>query len=117
MAADAESLNKDAGQTADQQDEWADRPFLTLEQFVRLSGLSLSTVRRYLADGRLPKCQPGGHRCRVLIPRSALDHISPTAGPSREHCSQDTDASQQPVSSQHNSPRHHGPAPRWKQRR
>jgi excisionase family DNA binding protein len=53
------------------------RCYVTPEEFVKLSGLSLSSVRRYLADGRLPKYQPGGHRCRVLIPRDALERLDP----------------------------------------
>lgn len=41
-------------------------------EFAARSGLSLITVRRYLAEGKLPKYQPGGKRCRVMIPVSAL---------------------------------------------
>ncbi len=46
--------------------------FLSPAEFARSTGISLPTVRRYLKTGRLPKVQPGGHRCRVLIPRDAL---------------------------------------------
>jgi hypothetical protein len=49
--------------------------FLSPADFARHSGLSLSTVSRYLASGRLPKIQFGGRRCRVLIPRAALDGL------------------------------------------
>ena len=45
------------------------------KEFAVFSGLSLSTVRRYLADGRLPKIQPGGHRGRVLIPCDVLERV------------------------------------------
>ena len=55
-----------------------DLAYLTPEEFAHLSGLSLSTVRRYLADGRLPKVQPGGPRCRVLIPRQQFPAIKKT---------------------------------------
>lgn len=41
-------------------------------EFGKIAGLSLATVRRYVKEGRLPSLQPGGKRCRVLIPRSAL---------------------------------------------
>jgi excisionase family DNA binding protein len=46
------------------------------KEFAARSGLSLSTVRRYLADGRLPSVQHGGRRCRVLIPLSILTQFS-----------------------------------------
>ena len=45
--------------------------FLSPAEFSSHSGISLSTVWRYLADGLLPKVQPGGPRCRVLIPIEA----------------------------------------------
>lgn len=53
------------------------RVFVTPQEFAERSGLSMSSVRRYLADGRLPKSQPGGPRCRVLIPVDALQQTSP----------------------------------------
>lgn len=55
-------LNKDAG-----------REYLSPHEFGVMSSLSLATIRRYLRDGRLPSIQPGGPRCRVLIPGTALE--------------------------------------------
>ncbi len=55
--------------------EAASKEFLSPEEFHLLSGLSPATINRYLASGKLPKVQPGGKRCRVLIPRSALDAL------------------------------------------
>lgn len=52
------------------------REFLSPQEFAAISGLSLVTVRRYLAAGRVPSVQPGGRRCRVLIPRSALSQFT-----------------------------------------
>jgi len=49
---------------------------LSVNDFAILSGLSLSTIRRYVADGRLPSIQLGGPRCRVLIPRDALLQVA-----------------------------------------
>lgn len=60
------------------------REFLSPQEFAASSGLSVVTVRRYLADGRLPAFQPGGRRCRVLIPRSALNQFTATLGVSRK---------------------------------
>jgi excisionase family DNA binding protein len=46
--------------------------FLTVDQFCAVTGFSKATVNRLLAAGDLPKLQPGGPRCRLLIPASAL---------------------------------------------
>ena len=85
------------------------REFLSPQEFASCSGLSLVTVRRYLADGRLPAVQPGGRRCRVLIPRSALNlftKVSDVARAARRPPSQKPTAI--PT---RKSPA--GPAPRW----
>ena len=44
-------------------------------EYAAHTGLSIATVRRYLKLGRLPKHQPGGPRCRVLIPMSAVEAL------------------------------------------
>ncbi len=42
------------------------------------TGLSESTVRRYIKKNRLPFAQPGGPRSRILIPADALtSHEAP----------------------------------------
>jgi len=64
---------------ADKTDESAGkgtRRYLSPLEFCQLSGLSLATVHRYVKDGKLPFCQPGGHRTRILIPADALDALS-----------------------------------------
>jgi len=48
-------------------------------EFVRQSGLSMSTVRRYLNAGILPSVQLGGKRCRILIPRDAVTQLTTLA--------------------------------------
>jgi hypothetical protein len=45
------------------------------QEFAALSGLSLSSVWRRIADGSLPCDQPGGPRHRRLIPIFALTGI------------------------------------------
>lgn len=62
-------------------DSARERETLSPLEFVAKSGLSLATVRRYLKDGRIPSFQPGGLRCRVLIPVSALEPYAQLAGP------------------------------------
>lgn len=56
-----------------------EREYLSPQEFVLRSGLSIATVRRYLRDGRLPSVQPGGRRSRVLIPVTALEPFVATA--------------------------------------
>ncbi|MCH8044525.1 MAG: helix-turn-helix domain-containing protein [Planctomycetes bacterium] len=88
--------------------------YLSPVEFAHLSGLSLSTVRRYLASGRLPKVQPGGRRCRVLIPRNAIEVIRDPEFSSKEH--DVTTLVDAPAISDPSSPppsQHRGPAPRW----
>jgi hypothetical protein len=46
--------------------------FLTVDQFAAQSGMSVATIRRYIRTGKLECLQPGGFRCRVAIPRTAL---------------------------------------------
>ena len=55
------------------------RDFLSPQEFAAKSGISLVSVRRYIAAGRLPSVQPGGRRCRVLIPQSALAQFTKVA--------------------------------------
>ena len=90
------------------------------EEFAELSGLSSATVRRYLADGRLPKSQPGGRRCRVLIPVSALNPFAASAKSGVEedaNGNQDVAAPASPTSADSTSPlSRRGPPPRWLRR-
>ena len=66
--------------------------FLSAHEFAARSGLSLSTIRRYLKNGRLPGVQPGGSRCRVLIPSDALDSLCDPAGRSKTLTSKASDS-------------------------
>lgn len=82
-----------------------ERLYVSPQEFAELSGLSLSTVHRYLKSGRIEFVQPGGPRSRILISRHALQKKTPEAdkgGTPGDSTSADTD--KQPVS---------GPRPRW----
>ncbi len=59
--------------------EAAEKEFYSPAEFAELSGFSLSTVHRRLADGSLPRLQLGGKRCRISIPRSALSPVIESA--------------------------------------
>jgi hypothetical protein len=45
---------------------------LSVKEFGATHGLSVSTVWRYIRDGKLPFSQPGGRRHRVTIPEDAV---------------------------------------------
>ena len=88
------------------------------KDFTLLSGLSLSTVRRYLKDGRLPKIQLGGVGCRVLIPRDAVEQYLRSAANSDECVGPSpADACDDSKPTDCNQHRQHGPTPRWMERR
>ena len=91
----------------------SDRVFLTPAEFAERTGLSLATVRRYIAAGRIPVAQPGGFRSRVLIPRDAL--VLPRPAPQgQRQLAADPDrqrgSSQNPAN---HSDRLSGPRPGW----
>jgi hypothetical protein len=95
-----------------------DRKVRTIREAVQETGLSASTVRRYLASGRLPKIQLGGPGCAILIPAEALagllpsNHNTPNEGDGTASVAQDQ-TNQADISQR----RSHGPQPKWKERR
>lgn len=91
-----------------------ERVYLTPEEFAQVSGLSLSTVRRYLANGKLPKCQPGGPRCRVLIPRGALVQLAPSEVDQGDRLATGLDNTSSVGSQSKHNQRRRGPVPRWR---
>lgn len=86
------------------------RDLISPHEFASRSGLSIATVRRYLADGRLPSMQPGGPRCRVLIPVSALTQFAGKAGDRSLSRPLPVANATVPASAGRSLP---GPAPRW----
>ncbi len=87
------------------------RLYVSPLEYVQLSGLSLSTVHRYLKSGRIPFEQPGGPRSRILIPVNALQQ-RPSSHDSAEEPSADA-----PLTSQSNQRPSSGPQPRWMNKR
>ena len=85
---------------------------LSPAQFAQVKGLSLSTVRRYLKRGLLSSIQPGGARCRVLIPRNALDSL-PTGLNATAAGSDQAVSKASSLSTCDERPRLSGPTPRW----
>ena len=89
--------------------------FVSPTEFARLTGLSLTTVRRYLADGRLPKIQPGGAGYRILIPRAAIRQLaSATAIPISQHPDH---LGSEPSTTSDLPSGNRGPLPKWQNRR
>lgn len=91
-----------SGRSPDLKRSVAARRFLSVDEFSASSGLSTSTVRRLIAAQRIPTFQPGGPRCRILIPEDMLNgttQASPTAHPE--------------VHSSSAKPPIPGPRPRW----
>ena len=50
--------------------------YLSREELAAATGLSLATIARYRAAGRLPFSQPAGKRGRVLFPREILSTLT-----------------------------------------
>ncbi len=95
-----------------------DAPHLSPSEFSKKAGISLSTVQRYLDDGKLPKFQPGGPGCRVGIPRSALQAwCASTSTSATQDKTKSADVADDSHSSNTDAHRHHGRAPRWMARR
>src|SRR5213078_4633777 len=47
--------------------------YLTYDELSKITGISLSTLRRRVKDGSIPCIQPGGPRTRVVFPLDVLD--------------------------------------------
>lgn len=55
---------------------------LSIKEYAKQTGLSVSTVRRRVASGDLPSEQLGGKRRRILIPASTLERVQKSSGTS-----------------------------------
>ena len=84
-----------------------ERRFVAPQEFARLSGLSLSTVYRYLKSGKLPFRQPNGRRGRILI---AIDAIELARGEDKEQQIASNATPEPPVQE---APKLSGPRPKW----
>jgi excisionase family DNA binding protein len=47
--------------------------YVDMQEFARITGVSLTTVRRWVKGRKIVFWQPGGARTRVIIPRNALE--------------------------------------------
>jgi len=82
-----------------------EREYLKLDEFQKLCGLSLVTLRRYVKSGKLESVQAAGRGHRILIPRDALDKLraAPKSPP-------DPAEAERPSRNETLS----GPKPRWR---
>lgn len=93
----------------DVMDQVAGRTFLTVREFASQSGIGVATVWRYLHDGKLPKYQPGGRGCRVVIPIQALHTLPVYEG---TNSMPQTDSAPSP-GQKHQQKKIPGPRPKW----
>lgn len=49
------------------------RRYLSIDEYVQVSGLSAATIRRRIKARQLPSFQPGGLGTKILIPTDALE--------------------------------------------
>src|SRR5271154_886209 len=84
----------------------------SVQEFADLYGLSTSTVRRYVRARKLPYDQPGGPRCRILIPLSALSHSGSGSASVDLAAPTISEAASRPEQPK-NLERLPGPKPRW----
>ena len=89
------------------------------EEYADRTGLSMSTVRRYLKAGRIPAAQLGGFRCRWLISTAALSTLARDRQTERVASSagETTTATADSEVDNREPSRLRGPTPRWKQRK
>jgi hypothetical protein len=73
------------------------REFQSVKEFVAATGLSPSTVRRYLAQQKLPKLQFGGKRSRILIPLDATKLLDAMPGEHRTNSAIEVDGPTTPT--------------------
>jgi hypothetical protein len=123
MATSREKTSEDSGLESTGSEEHpqdfpSDCEYVSPKEFAILYRISLSTVRRYLGGGKLPKIQFGGHRCRVLIPRDAGNGLRAVTVNSEE-CSVTPSTTSRTDSKDPEQEKHrrHGPAPKWTKRR
>ena len=84
-----------------------ERQYLTVAEFAQLTRVSPKTVWCRLADGSLPKFQPGGPDTRATIPReAAFGSIGGTTSSSLRVMSHSM------IPAPHRAP-HSGPKPKW----
>jgi hypothetical protein len=98
------------------------RQTFTIEELERLSGLSVSTLRRRIADGSLPVIQPGGHRTRMAFLPNVLELLSQTRRRIPEPASAETPEQPAPAQDKAEKP-NPGPdkpipgrRPKWRER-
>jgi hypothetical protein len=91
--------------------------YCSVEEFALRSGLSVSTVRRYLKAGKLLHRQPGGPRGRILIPLSALETGGSESLPEATIQTEQKGQTAQNPKTTHSLERLPGPMPRWARHR
>jgi excisionase family DNA binding protein len=85
------------------------RRFLSVEEMVLESGLSDSTIRRWINSGVLAHAQPAGKHSRILIPADAFDRLSRTEDLAP------APMAKTPIEAPQPKPQRRGTTPKWRQ--
>jgi hypothetical protein len=104
-------MNRQSRRIAPMSDKTSPK-YLTLQEFVQLSRLSESTVRRRARDGSLPVVQLGGKGKRLLFPADALTRNSSESASAVDNEAKQTSL---PPTTGTLAERPSGPRPRWTQ--
>jgi excisionase family DNA binding protein len=89
----------------------ASRVYLGYAEIAAQTGISLSTLRRRVKEGRLPFIQPGGRRTRIVFPADVIERLLQNAG----NAAETTPVSSTEPARSAAKPTHHGPRPKWLQ--
>jgi excisionase family DNA binding protein len=87
------------------------RTCLTYEEVSAQTGLSLSTLRRRVMEGKLPFIQPGGRRTRIVFPIDVVERLLQDSGSPSEKSPVLTSSTAVSAA----NPVHRGPKPKWLQ--
>ena len=93
------------------------RRYITREQLVADTGLSVATVQRLKRSGKIPFFQPGGPGTRVLFPTDAIEAAKRPGGTQASHANSTAahaaETGPNPPTETTGSRELSGPRPRW----
>lgn len=91
--------------------------YVSIDELHKLSGLSLSTLRRRIKDGTLRPIQPGGPRTRLLFRADVLEQFAVPSPLGPNQTTERAEESERESIDTRSSVRNPGPRPRWLQDR
>jgi excisionase family DNA binding protein len=86
--------------------------YIDKRELASRTGLSVSTIQRYIDAGKIQCYQPGGKHCRVLFPANAVEVARRIASQgAQQSCLNSSNLPSKPLVSAKSLP---GPSPRWR---